>query len=297
MRWSIAVPEPRARPVPDPDDLVACARMVEAGGWDGVWVSDHPFPLVVEGDHGHYAWDPFSALAFVAAATSRVMLQTNIAVLPYRNPFLLASAAATVQHLSGGRLALGVGTGYLRPEFDALGGGDFAARETRMREGVEAMEAAWSGAPVTARADGWSAVGNTLRPAARPRWLMRGGNSRAAIRHAAEAFDVWAPFEAVGDSAVQTRTAEITASAPAGLAARVALLREHAASVGRPAPEVWITRKADDWLEADRAAVLEQVAGLADAGVSLIAVTMGTVDQATPVDYARRLERLAALVR
>ena len=75
--------------------------------------ADHPMPgsrWLAAG--GHDALDPFSALAFCAAATSRLRLMTNIAVLPYRNPFILAKAAATVDVLSDGRLILGAGTGY-----------------------------------------------------------------------------------------------------------------------------------------------------------------------------------------
>src|SRR5262245_622606 len=120
--------EPRATPLPTPDDLVADAVEIEEQGWDGAWCSDHPFPVVEGPNSGHHAWDPFAALAFVAAATHGIVLHTNVVVLPYRNPFQTAKAAATVQHLSGNRLALSLGSGYIRAEFEALGA-DFARRE------------------------------------------------------------------------------------------------------------------------------------------------------------------------
>lgn len=273
---------------------MTCATEVEAAGWDGVWLSDHPFPKVAAGAHGHHSWDPFAALAFVAAATGRLTLQINLVVLPYRNPFVAASSAATVQHLSGGRLAMGIGSGYHRPEFEALGV-DYERREQLVREGVGAMRAAWSGAPVHATGSGWRADGNTLVPAAPPARLVRGGNSRAAIVHAAHEFDVWGPFEAVGRSAAETATASLTHSS--GLAERIELLRDEAAAAGREAPEVWLTRRVDDWLDGPAESAREQIAALEEIGVSQVAVAIGSLEDASLDSYRRRVAHLAELVR
>ena len=88
---------------------------------------------------------------------------TNIAVLPYRNPFVLAKAAATVAVLSDGRLILGTGTGYQKAEYRALGA-DFDERNDRFDEAVEALIAAWTIDDLAFEGRRFTAVGNTARP-------------------------------------------------------------------------------------------------------------------------------------
>jgi alkanesulfonate monooxygenase SsuD/methylene tetrahydromethanopterin reductase-like flavin-dependent oxidoreductase (luciferase family) len=113
------------------DAVREMASALERAGADACCATDHPAPSA-EWLHtaglGHDALDPFAALSFIAAASTRLMLQTAIVVLPYRNPFIAAKAAVTVQTLSGGRLILGVAPGYQKPEFEALGV-DFHKRE------------------------------------------------------------------------------------------------------------------------------------------------------------------------
>ena len=87
---------------------------------------------------GHQTLDPFVALAFAAAVTKRLRLLTYLAVVPYRNPFLLAKAAATLDRLSGGRFILGVGSGYLKTEFFALGV-DFDERNALFDEALDVL--------------------------------------------------------------------------------------------------------------------------------------------------------------
>src|SRR5262245_21320264 len=102
--------------------IAEMAKAAEAAGFDAVFVTDHPFPddrWLAGG--GHHALDPFVALAFAAASTTTLRLHTNLYVAAYRNPFLSAKAVATLDHLSNGRVILGIGAGYLEPEFDALG--------------------------------------------------------------------------------------------------------------------------------------------------------------------------------
>src|SRR5207249_1707922 len=124
------------------------ARAAERAGFDAVAVTDHPFPhdeWMRSG--GHHALDPFVALSFAAAATARIRLLTFIYVLPYRNPFLSAKAAASLDVLSGGRFVFGVAAGYLEPEFAALGV-PFAERDALADEAIRAMQAAWGGTTV-----------------------------------------------------------------------------------------------------------------------------------------------------
>jgi alkanesulfonate monooxygenase SsuD/methylene tetrahydromethanopterin reductase-like flavin-dependent oxidoreductase (luciferase family) len=97
------------------------AVRAEESGFDGFALTDHPVPgarWLSSG--GHQALDPFVALGFAAAATTSLRLLTHLAVAPYRNPFILAKAAATVDKLSGGRMILGLGAGYHKTEFFAL---------------------------------------------------------------------------------------------------------------------------------------------------------------------------------
>jgi probable F420-dependent oxidoreductase len=185
---------------------------------------------------GHHSLDPFVALSFAAAATARIRLLTHVLVLPYRNPFLVAKAAATLDVLSGGRLVLGVAAGYLEGEFAALGA-DFAGRNERCDEALRALRAAWSGEPVTLESAGFSARGNAQRPLpvqqpGPPLWI--GGNAPRAMRRAVELGDGWAPFPAPAKLAGHVRTAPIESMAD--LRAGVARLRQLAAGAGRVAP-------------------------------------------------------------
>ena len=105
----------------EPGAIPAVAARAEAAGFDGFSLTEHPVPGVRWLEHGgHQSLDPFVALAAAAAATTRLRLLTHLAVAPYRNPFLLAKAAATVDLMSNGRMTLGLGAGYHGNEFRAL---------------------------------------------------------------------------------------------------------------------------------------------------------------------------------
>jgi probable F420-dependent oxidoreductase len=220
-----------------PGAIGELAAAAEAAGFAAVYTTDHPFP----GDDwlahgGHHALDPLVALSFAAAATTTVRLHTNLFVLAYRNPFLAAKGIATLDVLSGGRTVVGLGAGYLEPEFEALGA-DFAARNDRMDEALAALEAAWSGESVTFAGTGYRASGNTMlpRPRQRPRpplWI--GGNSRRAIRRAVESADGWCPFPNPATFASRTRTAPLESAAD--LAVALDYARHHAEQVGRTDP-------------------------------------------------------------
>jgi len=220
-----------------PGAIGELSAAAEAAGFAAVYTTEHPFP----GDEwlahgGHHALDPLVALSFAAAATSSVLLHTNLFVPAYRNPFLAAKGIATLDVLSGGRTIIGLGAGYLEAEFDALGA-DFTGRNDRMDEALVAMEAAWSGESVTFSGTGYRAAGNTMlpRPRQRPRpplWI--GGNSRRAIRRAVESADGWCPFPTPAKYATRTRTAPLESAAD--LAVALDYARGHAASVGRTEP-------------------------------------------------------------
>lgn len=240
MRFSLQLPTDRI----DAGDaftsgpaVAEIAAAIEAAGFDACFVTDHPFPpdAWVAGG-GHQALDPWVALSFAAAATRTLRLQTHVAVLGYRNPFLTAHAAASLDVLSGGRLLLGVAAGYLRGEFDALGG-DFEARNEVADETLVAIKRAWTEEGLSLQGRGFDVRGHTLRPRPvqrphPPLWV--GGNSRRAIRRAVEHADGWLPFPTSGLDPRRIRTAPLATLAD--LEARLAYAREHAAATGRTTP-------------------------------------------------------------
>ncbi len=112
------------------------ANLVEQAGFDAFSMSEHPYPdkgWLANG--GHHAFDPFVSLSFAAAATSRIRVMTYILVSGYRNPYLTAKAAASLDVLSGGRFTLGTGAGYLKSEFEALNA-DFGRRGALLDEAI-----------------------------------------------------------------------------------------------------------------------------------------------------------------
>lgn len=171
------------------------ARAMEGAGIDACYLTDHPAPSA-EWLHanGHDALDPFTTLGFIAASTTRLMLHTNILVMAYRNPFLTAKAAATLQVLSGGRLILGAGAGYQKVEFEALGV-DFHKRGALFDEALEVIRLAWAGGAVVHQGRNFNAAGNEPRPippVQPPIWI--GGGSGKAVERAALRGDGWSPF-------------------------------------------------------------------------------------------------------
>jgi probable F420-dependent oxidoreductase len=170
-----------------PDNIRRVAVLAEELGLDDVWVSEH---IIVPKDGGYPPspnfWDPVLTLTWAAAATQRVRLGTSVLVLPMRHPLPLAKELATLQNLSGGRLILGAGVGWLEAEFDALGV-PFKERGRRMDEGIAMMRAVWSQDPVTFGSKWIPAVIRDMRSQPQPVvpipiWI--GGSSDAAIKRA-----------------------------------------------------------------------------------------------------------------
>ena len=184
--------------------LVRVARAAEEAGFSGIAFTDHPAPSqkwLAAG--GHDALDPFAALAFVAAVTEEIRLIPNIVVLPYRNPFIVAKAAASIDALSGGRFVLSVATGYLRSEYRALGV-DFERRNELFDEAIAVLRGAWTTDSFSFEAADFVAKEVTAnpKPAHLPIWI--GGNSALTRRRVARHADGWNPFPA---SATLARTA------------------------------------------------------------------------------------------
>lgn len=203
MEFMLALPLGRVHPKGEFQSGSAVreiAAALEAAGVAGATLSEHPAPSAewLHNDPaGHDALDPLTALAFIAAVTTRLKICTNVLVLPYRNPFLTAKAAATLQVLSDNRFILGVGVGYQKIEFDALGV-PFAQRGALTDEALETIELAWRGGSVVKQGRAFNAVGNEARPAPSPPpriWI--GGGSDKAVERAARWGDGWQPYFSV----------------------------------------------------------------------------------------------------
>ena len=190
-------------------DRVGAAE--EAGFTSGT-VTDHPVPGYRWLDNGgHYAQDPFVMLSMVTAVTTKLKVQTNIVVLPYRNPFITARAVSSLDAFSGGRFIFGIGAGYLKPEYKALGV-DFDTRNDIMDEYIRAMKLAWTGEDFAFEGTGYNAVGNRMlpTPVQKPHPpLLIGGNSKRALRRTAELGDAWHPFFVPKMVTLRARTANI----------------------------------------------------------------------------------------
>ena len=151
------------------EGITRFARAAEAAGFHGLGFTDHPAPShkwLMSG--GHDALDPFVALTLVAAVTERLRLIPNILVLPYRNPFLVAKAAATLDALSDGRFVLSVATGYLRSEYRSLGV-DFDRRNELFDEALEVRAGGVVARRVRLRGTGVHGIGCVRQPEAGPR--------------------------------------------------------------------------------------------------------------------------------
>jgi probable F420-dependent oxidoreductase len=210
----------------DPDVMSAVAVSAEKAGFSAIGFTDHPAPSdkwMRAG--GHDSLDPFSALAFCAAVTTRLRLMTFLLVAPYRNPLLIAKSAATVDVLSKGRLVLALGAGYLRSEFAALGV-DFAERNHLLDEAVAAMTGIWSTDAFSFEGRRFTALGQTARPrpVQQPVPMWFGGNSVRARKRAARAGQGWAPLMNDPKAATTNRTALL--DTPSKLGAAVEQLRE-----------------------------------------------------------------------
>ncbi len=185
-RWVPAIISPR--------EVRRFAETAERVGFDAISFTDHPAPSnrwVESGGEG--VADLFTSLGFCAAVTSRVRLLTYVLLPTYRNPFVTAHQVATLDHLSEGRVTVGMGTGYLKSEFFALGV-DPDDRRQRFEEAMVVAKQVWAGDDVTIEGHGYSARGVRSVPAAvqrphPPLWLH--GNTDWAIDWVAREGQGW----------------------------------------------------------------------------------------------------------
>ncbi|SOR81095.1 Alkanesulfonate monooxygenase [Streptomyces chartreusis NRRL 3882] len=179
-----------------PGDLLAVARAADRAGFAYLASCDHvAIPRRLASAMSTVWYDPVATLAFLAAATERTRLLSHVAVVGLRHPLLSAKQYATLDHLSGGRLILGVGAGHVLEEFEALGA-DFERRGAVLDESIDALRAAL-GAEEFPEHHGklydFEGLGQRPRPAQDRVPLWVGGSSPAAVRRAALKGDGWLP--------------------------------------------------------------------------------------------------------
>jgi len=260
-----------AGPFAFPDQLENLARTAEEVGIESIWTVEHV--VIPVGYESKYPYDPSGKipgpenvpipdpilpLAFAAAVTKRLRLATGILILPQRHPIYVAKEVATLDVLSGGRVILGIGVGWLQEEFDALGI-PFEERAARTRESVAAIRSLWREAPepFEGRFFRWPALESNPKPVQRPGVpIVVGGHTDLAARRAARYGDGF--FPAVRD--------------PARLKKLLGILREECERVGRRADDIEITAGAGKM-------DLDAVRALADIGVDRIVTAPPGFDQ------------------
>jgi probable F420-dependent oxidoreductase len=188
-------------PCAQPQTAARVAKAAEAAGFDSVWTGEHvvlpdpqapPSPAPPQ----HPMLDPAVALSFLAGQTQRVKLGTGIIILPQRNPVVLAKELASVDVLSGGRLVFGLGAGYLKPEFDALGA-SFHDRGARTDEYIDAMRALWTQPKPSfaGRTVRFTGIDAQPRPVQKPHPpIVVGGTSPSAFARAVARGNGWYGF-------------------------------------------------------------------------------------------------------
>ncbi|MDO8364182.1 MAG: LLM class F420-dependent oxidoreductase [Actinomycetota bacterium] len=212
MKWGVVF---SSTGFPDPDAAVALAQAAEEAGFESLWAPEHvvmakapdatPYRGMPDGKMDRLARrggipDPLTWLAFVASATSCIKLGTNVLIVPEHQPVVLAKTAATLDHLSRGRLILGIGVGELPEEYSAVGM-EFRNRGKRMDEYIDAMRVLWRDDIASFRGEHVEFDQMECRPwpVKRAIPLHIGGNSDAAIRRAALKGDGYFPFVFPGE--------------------------------------------------------------------------------------------------
>ncbi len=222
MRYGFYLPT-RGRTATAPA-LEALVGRGEKLGFASVMIADHiVFPAVVTSSYPYTvsgvfpgqgdALEQLALMAFVAGKTTRLRLVTSVMILPYRNPVATAKALATIDVLSGGRVTVGVGVGWLKEEFEALAAPDFRRRGAVSDEYLRIFKLLWAESPVSFvgefyRFESVRCLPHPLQKPHPPIWI--GGHSAAALRRVARLGDGWHPVGA--NPAVPLTPAELRAS-------------------------------------------------------------------------------------
>jgi probable F420-dependent oxidoreductase len=205
-----------------PQNWLAHIRHIEALGFASVFVRDHFVP-----DFFGEQYAPLSAMMAAAMATSRLNVGSMVIDNDYRHPVMLAKEAATINALSGGRLELGLGAGWLQREYDAAGRTFDAngVRVSRLEESLKVLKGLWSGAPFSHQGTHYTIKDLNVFPASAPKIFIGGGSPRV-LKIAGREADI------VGFLTTSVRTGTLIASwderTPEAVAQKVAWVAEGA---------------------------------------------------------------------
>jgi probable F420-dependent oxidoreductase len=289
----IGVRVPNSGALPAEVGIPALARAAEAAGFESLWVSDHVvmpatfasrYPFAAD---GRATWpsetpyvDALIALALIVAVTEQATVGTAVLVLPLRHPIIVAKQLASLDACSAGRLCLGVGAGWLREEFDALGV-PFESRGSRLDEWIELLRDCWTGTPGAHVGTHYSLPDGVLclpTPAHEVPVLI-GGHSKAALRRAGRLGDGWLAQQSLDE--IDTGEIEVA----------VDLMRAAAEDEGRDSFRGKVVLRIVD--SAGRSSdVARRLPELERAGVDEVIVDVAWADGDPAADY----ERMSAAV-
>ena len=195
MQFGVTVPNNWG--IENVNEALAFGPLAEELGYDSVWVMDHLFNngYIRERLDDKPYYHPLATLSYLSATTKRVILGTSVLVLPYHNPVELAKYAATLDQMSGGRVALGVGVGAMTEEFAALGI-PMSERASLTNESIRVMKELWTNQAPSYHSTRWNFEDLRFSPKPLqqphiPLWI--GGSSPGALRRAARLGDGWHP--------------------------------------------------------------------------------------------------------
>ncbi|KPK13689.1 MAG: hypothetical protein AMJ62_14645 [Myxococcales bacterium SG8_38] len=269
------------------DEMIATAQHAESAGIESLWTFEHVIvPTAYESQYPYdrsgkmgispQAWfvDPLISLAHVAAATRSIRLGTGVNILPQANPLLFAKQTASLDVLSGGRLMLGLGIGWLAEEYQAMGT-PFERRGARFDDYLEAIKKVWTGKVVEHEGEflSWHGFMSHPTPSQKPHPpILMGGTTPQTLRRVVHSAQGW---YAPSDS-------------PSMLAAKLGELRQIAAEAGRPFESIDITAS---WRPAKRP---DALAEYEDLGVHRVVVLLGATGESDP---RKAIDRIASVVR
>jgi probable F420-dependent oxidoreductase len=261
---------PNCRHLATAETIRQTAVRAEALGYDSVWVSDHvvvPTANVV--NFGETVFDPLITLGVVAGATSRVRLGTTVLIVPYRNAVVTAKMVSSLDALSGGRVVLGIGAGWVAAE-SAMLGVPFPERGSMTDEHLRAMQALWT-EPTPSFAGRYTRFDGLVfepKPAQKPHppiWV--GGHSRAALRRAVEFGAAWHPINRSPDE-LRAGVAAIRALSQArGRAIPPALTLRNDVRLQKPGQGAPTSTHGGRVIAGEPAVLIEQIGELAECGV------------------------------
>ena len=268
MKFGVWIPN--CRHLATPEIIRGSAVRAEQLGYDSVWVSDHvvvPNANIV--NFGETIFDPLVTLGVLAGATSRVRLGTTVLIVPYRNAVVTAKMVSSLDALSGGRVVLGIGAGWVAAE-SAMLGLPFAERGAMTDEYLEAMQELWtSQAPSFAgKYTQFSGLTFEPKPVQKPHppiWV--GGHSRAALRRAVQFGAAWHPINRAPEE-LRAGMAELARLCQSrGRATVPALTLRNDVRVVRPGESAPMSTHGGRVIAGEPAALVDQIAELAGCGV------------------------------